>query len=342
MLIDWITMRLPEIHITEDQWLRLRSLGDRVTRTSPDGELVWETQAWDTIRSDSHQITVRLGSDSFWVQGSPARIIGDGCAVFSTGASHALDLVGCVEAMRKFVSKLLGEVLADYRSWIVTRIDVTANYALGDLSQVREALSILRNCEGGRYRVSQQAGDTVYWSHNSRLRKGKAYAKGPHLKYLMNKQNYDGRQYSEEEIKQANKLLRLELTIGSQFIREKINKPWHKISPDELRQHHTEYFKRMLGNIDMKDDTQVKEHIIKTAKTKHQGNAAYGCFLLIQNVGWEKAREAFSRPTWYRHLKVLRESGLGDADISSGSVVAVSRKVLETHQVNSWPQLMAA
>ena len=75
---------------------------------------------------------------------------------------------------------------------------------------MRDALRILRDCEGGRYRVSQQA-----WRHlstgrkNPSSRKGKAYAKGPHLTYQMGRTGYSGRQYTRDEITGSNRLLRL-------------------------------------------------------------------------------------------------------------------------------------
>ena len=76
--------------------------------------------------------------------------------------------------MVAFASTHLGIWLPDHPEvWIVSRADITQNIMLDSLSDVRVALRYLRECEGGRYRVSQQAGDTVYWSHRSRLRKGR-------------------------------------------------------------------------------------------------------------------------------------------------------------------------
>lgn len=49
----------------------------------------------------------RVGSDSVWMQGSPARVIGDGDALFGSGAAAALDLPGCVLRMRHMLSRAL-------------------------------------------------------------------------------------------------------------------------------------------------------------------------------------------------------------------------------------------
>ncbi len=329
---------------------------DRVMRYSPStGEVQWETMAWDSIRSDSHQLAFRVGSDALHIQGSPGRCIGSGDTVFGEGAAAALDLVGCVQRMAQFISAQIGHPLPmELSAWEVTRIDVTANLLLDSLEDVRVALSILRNCEGGRYRVSQQAGDTVYWSHRSRIRSGKAYAKGPHIVYQMKQKTYTGRRYSAEEIRLINRLLRLELRLGAQFMRERAPK-WHTIAPEWLRNQWRDYFERMIGGAEMKTETDVREKIweaaeimrVKMNRSRKRliqscegiAKAAYGCWLMIQSQGWEKAREAYSKTTWYRHLQVLRLAGLGDADISAGKVVQIRRKVIEARMVNSFEEL---
>ncbi|WP_201092828.1 phage/plasmid replication domain-containing protein [Thiocystis minor] len=248
MLIDWVTARAPFDAFSAADWDKLRLLGDRIQRLDPrTGELRWETSAWDSIRSDSHGLSYRCGSDAFWFQGSPARVIGDGDNTFSSGAAAALDLAGCVRRMRDFVLPVLGVSAPPVERCVVSRVDVTANLLLSGPTDVRAALAVLRNCEGGRYRVSQQAGDTVYWGGKSRLMKGKAYAKGPHLEYQLRNKNYRGPEYSPEQLMGANALLRLECTIGAQWWRERAGKHWLEITAEDLKNKWANYFHRMLG-----------------------------------------------------------------------------------------------
>jgi II/X family phage/plasmid replication protein len=178
------------------------SRGERIQRYDvATGEVRWETQAWDSMRSDSHGVAFQVGSDRLRFQGSPARAIADGNAVFGAGAAGALDVAGCVQAMGAVLGPGLDIALPGVECFNVTRVDVTQNILLSALADVRAALAILRNCEGGRYRVNQPAGDTVYWSKGSSLRSGKAYAKGPHLRHLMKQRDYGGRRYTGEEIR---------------------------------------------------------------------------------------------------------------------------------------------
>lgn len=346
MLIDWITARIEYGHIAPEYWQMLRLLTDRVMRFCPaTGETRWEAGAWDSVRSDSHQIAFRVGSDAVWLQGSPARVCGDGDAVFGSGPSAALDLVGCLQRMVAFVSSRIGVPLPSEPSqWLVSRIDVTGNLLLDDLPAVRIALRVLRECEGGRYRVSQQSGDTVYWSHRSRLQSGKAYAKGPHIEYMIKRPGYSGRVYTSSEIGLVQRLLRLELKLGSQFLRERVGKLWFEISRDDLVNYWSLFFERMVGSSEVCTESDLRQRLREVVIdgepiSDGRANAAYGCFLMIKNEGWEKARLAFSKSTWYRHLKILHLAGLGDADIAAGTVVSFRRRIIDSQVVSSWAEL---
>jgi II/X family phage/plasmid replication protein len=355
VLIDWITAYVSLETIGQEHWAQLRLLTERVMRfkpseTSHDSDdcyflidrdtVVYETAAWESVRSDSHQIAFRVGSDALWIQGSPARVCGSGDAVFGEGAAAALDLSGCVHRMAAFVSqKLAIPLFFDDKDWHVTRIDVTGNLLLDSLDDVREALRILRNCEGGRYRVSQQAGDTVYWSQLSRLRSGKAYAKGPHIRHQLKQDKYTGRMYTLDEQTLLDRLLRLELKLGAQWIRERAGVPWFRLTKQDLIDEWESYFSRMIGAADMHTNDDVKERIMAAAKTEGQGKAAYLCFLFIQEHGWERAKSEFPHNTWYRHMRVIRDAGLGDADIAAGKVVPLRRRIIECQNVESWHHL---
>lgn len=340
MMIDWVTIRVPYEKLSDHARAVCLTIGDRITRYCPQtGDERWTSAAWDSIRSDSHQIALKAGGAELWIQGSPARVIGRGDAVFGAGASAALDLRGCADHMIRWVAAHLGTDLPGPEAWILSRIDVTENLALSSLAEVRQALSILRECEGGRYRVSQQAGDTVYWSHRSKHRAGKAYAKGPHLTYMMKKPDYTGCDYTAQEIADANRLLRLELKLGRAWFERH---DWLTLKPEELKAEWSSYFERMIGDADMTGEDELKERVFQVAKTEGQAKAALGLWALIQSRGWEAARELQSRPTWYRNLKILRAAGLGDADLAKGQVVPIRKRIIEAQAVTSWAQLHAA
>jgi II/X family phage/plasmid replication protein len=342
VLIDFITAWVDLALFSEGDQAVLRSQGDRISKWNPrTGEVSWEVSTWDSVRSDSHQISIRVASDRLWCKGSPARVIGDGDAAFGAGPARALDLRGCVERMASFVCARLEVSVPAVQRWQLTRVDITSMSLTPSLATVRQALSILRNCEGGRYRVSQQAGDTVYWSHHSRLKAGKAYAKGPHLRQAQQKPGYGGRRYTKAELVAVDRCLRLELTLGSQFWRERVGMPWYELTKKQHLEWHAEYFNRMLGNVEV-TEMSIETLVQAVAPSKGQAKAAIGTWALIKSYGWEKAREMTSLRTWYRNLRILRDAGLSDADLSAGAVVALRRPLLQCQQVESWEELMAA
>lgn len=301
------------------------------------GEVLWETDVWDSVRSDSHQVSMRVSSGSLMIAGSPSRVMGDGDAVFGPGEAGR-DLFACALAMVGFVGRhLCISPMPDVRLFAVTRADVTCNYMLSNLASVRVALSELRGVEGGRYRVSQTAGDTVYWSQKSAHRSGKAYAKGPHLSYLMSRLNYSGKSYTVDDIELASRLLRLELRLGRRYFYEV--KDWYRLSWADLKARHDDFFMRMLGCESVEGvDMGFVDRLCSVAPSRGQGLAAARTWALIQSVGWQSVRDSMPRATFYRHLAILRLAGLGDADLSAGRIISL-RRPLVLRPVSSWEEL---
>lgn len=340
MLIDWLSLRLDSSSCPDwGGWVRLREWGDRILRYCPyTGETKWEVSAWDSIRSDSHQLAIKAGAGGLWVQGSPARVMGVGDTVFGAGV-EGRDIQACARAMIAFVARLLHvSPVPHFRLWVVTRADITGNYDLGSPASVRVALAELRNVEGGRYRVSQQAGDTVYYSHLSRHRAGKAYAKGPHLVHLLKQSTYTGCQYLESDLALAHRLLRLELRLGSKWFHQ-LPVPWYCLTWDNLKEQHDDYFMRMVGVEGLEGvDMAFVDRFIAVAPSEGQGKAAARTWALVQTMGWQATRDAMPRSTWFLHQKIWKAAGLGDADISAGRVVNLRRPLL-LRPVSSWEEL---
>ena len=346
MLIDWITARLPESFFTPEEWANLMTDTDRIMKYNPKtGEQHWESCAWESIRSDSHQLSFKVGSDAVWLQGSPARVIGDGCNVFSSGAASKLDLIGCVQRMSSFLFDNFGlKPRGSAHDWIVSRIDVTGNLLLDSADAVRIALDVLKELKGGKYKVNAKNTSTVYLGGNSRLTRSKIYAKGQHLRYLNKKKSYEGRIYSEYEIEKADRLLRLELTLGAQLLREKRidNKSWWELSSGDLYEYWNDYFQKMIGDSEIMDTNHLQDKVFETAPTPGQARAAMGTWALIQQNGFVAAQSMHTTSTWYRNLKILRQAGLSDTDFSMGQIVPFRRKIFECQLVESWQELLAA
>jgi len=342
-MIDWITAHCSLELFTDSERRALVRRGDRILRyNATSGEMVYETTAWDSIRSDSHSVVCRITHNDIWIQGSPGRCIGDGDTVFGSGAAAAQDVVGCVQRMARFIADQLElSYVPPALAWELTRIDITRNLLFESLVEVRQFLAFLRNAEGGRLRVNQPDGDTVYWNKGSRYIKAKAYAKGPHLRYQMKRREYNGRRYNLEELALAELLLRPEVTVFSRHWNKNWQiGHWSRITSDRLDTAWHDYFDRLINGQSIMNNEELKKRIDAVAETPGQAKAAYSCWALIQHMGWELAKENHTKTTWYRNLRILKAAGLTVTELGNGKLLPFRvQKVIVGRQVSSWGEL---
>ncbi len=334
-MLDWLTLKVDICELNDYARERLQRSQSRIFCLDSDGSLVWERTGRKTVRSDSHQITMEMDSH-FTIYGSPARVgLERVDNVFGSG-----DPVECAGRMIRFVEQCHGVQLPDYTKWKCTRMDVTHNYHLGELSNVLTALEMLRNVEGGRYQL-QTSAETVYWSPRSTRRSGKAYAKGPHMQYLAKR----GRAFlTPEEMHDVNGLLRLELSLKRHFFARTIGKPWFELSAAELEAEHEAYFAELVGKVEINEMSDMRQQCIEAAQrlglTEGLGRAAYLSWNSIRSVGFATWKADTPKATFYRHKKIMQEAGLSYADFRARNVVPIRRRRIELDQpVRSWAEL---
>jgi II/X family phage/plasmid replication protein len=336
-MIDWLTLKIDAMELSQKTFDYLRSRGDRIYRVTADGSVVWEMPARETVRSDSHQVSMEFGSQLL-IYGSPARLMtGSADNVFGSD-----DVRACAAAMVNHIANTLGYELPGYLRWSCTRLDVTENYNLGDESNVKQALSLLRHSEGGRYQV-RTTSESVYWSTNSTYRSGKAYGKGAHLEYLIKRGQL---QLDQHKLQAAAGLLRLELSLRRHFFRKVWKQKWHQLTAADLAKEHAQYFDQLVGDCEVTEMTDLQQHFAQVAVdiglTPGQGRAAFASWQWILATGYNDWREGCPRATFYRHRKILLAAGLSYADFQARKVVPFrKRHIVLDRPVKSWTQLLA-
>lgn len=329
-MIDWMTLSLPRERVSGQDWSKLSMKFSKILLIDPDGNVTWEKLARESVRSDSHQIVVEPGY-SLVIMGSPARVVhlhntwGEGCPQ------------QCARDMIQFVNHVLGLDLPPIVEWWdCRRIDVTQNYDLGGSAEVRQALLYLRHSEGGHRKVNADT-QTVYWNMKSKLRQGKAYHKGEHLRYQDRKKLAVLQPW---ELELGDRLLRLELSLKSQFWRERADVKWYELTEQCLEDMHEIYFRSLIGTMEVVEMDSLRQRIIESAETEGRGLSAYTCWALIKTVGREEARASMSKTAWYRSLKILKTAGLTDADFQAQNIVPFRRRTIELGQpVRSWADM---
>lgn len=335
-MIDWLTLSIPTTSIPAETLASLSEGQDRLIRVGGDGLIRWEKPCHVDRRSDSHRLTISLGS-YLTIMGTPARIF----SRFNDNVFGPDDIQQCALAMINTVSNEYGQV-PHPKHWRLTRLDYTYNYFLGSPDNVRQALEALRCTEGGRYQVRTDA-ETIYWSPKSAFRSGKAYAKGPHVVY---QQKRSISALPTEHVQATNSLLRLELSLRRHYWSRQAKKRWYEYTPDDFKQAHNDYFSKLIGNLTVSIQSDLQKHIRQTAVdngyTKTQGTAAYSTWLLIKEMGHAHVRQTMARSTYYRHKKILLAAGLSYTDFSNQKVVPIrSETITLGDPVNSWNELLS-
>jgi II/X family phage/plasmid replication protein len=337
-MLDWLTLKTNAINLTESARRVLQMSQSTLIMIDPDGAVKWERPSRATVRSDSHQVTVEFGSDLV-IYGSPARVALDR----QDNVFGSDDVIDCAGRMLAFVSGALGIELPVMTAWACTRMDVTENYNLGDLTTVKQALELLRHAQGGRYQVRTCA-ESVYWSPASTYRSGKIYAKGAHMDFLRRK----GECFlSDEEFQLVQGILRLELSLRRHFFKRCCEKKWYELTATDLAAEHEKYFSKLVGSVEITELSDMQARLIEAAKSLDMspgyGKSAFGSWQWIRASGFSDWRDGMARSTFYKHLKILQAAGLSYADFQGRKVVPIRRRRIVLDQpVKSWAELRRA
>lgn len=361
LLIDWLTLRLPVRQLPPILQDRLFEHLDSVAafvldRAGQPKEIRWETKRlnFDALRSDAPGLyfTVTYVGNVAWfyLGASPASLTGD-CNVFGS-----LDICAGAEALIDRARKSFSCFLAPAEEWELVRMDITGNYGLPDAANVKTALRTLLQTDSARRKATSAkgGGDTVLWSPTSDRFAGKAYHKGPHLRYLQEKEQID---LPPHLLDLADRLLRLEMRVGSRFFRELQmrgckrhgalqGRHWTTFTPADLAAMHRDFFGPLVDGVEVRDMGRVESiKLIAAANgiTESQAKSAYGTYRAIKDSGLDEVRASMSERTFYRHKKYLLTAGYSDADLCMGNVVQFRPiRIVLAQPVTCWDDLKKA
>ena len=346
MLIDWLTIRFPLTPaLGQALHERIQAALGSIVSISPQGEVLWEKRVpdWDEIRSDSLGLFWSVTGDAdgeryLTIGGSPSSLRHEGVNVFGS-----LDIREGCETLIAVASKALCAVLPSWEQWQCRRMDISANYDMGNPAQVKQALRMLLGTDAPRRRTNsdRRGGDTVYWNPSSDLTAGKAYHKGAHLRMQQRKGNI---RCDETLLDLADNLLRLELKLGARWFR-RIAFDWRYMEPDQLIGIHQSFFSSLIGGADVEvhDMGTLLQELEKHAPTKGRALAAHRTWALIKTIGWRQVKESMPDSTFRLHCSYLRAAGLSSADLCAGVVLPFRKRALVLSQpVLCWEEIRRA
>ena len=211
-MIDWLSLWLDVSLVPEPLRLLLEKESGKIMKISPDGVVEWERCAWESIRSDTHQICLRINS-RLEIQGSPARV------GFGNNAFGSLDIHYCAEKMITFALLNQGfsrDILPPLSEWGCTRIDITRNLCMTSKEEPAQALEALKYLPSGHQKISFEP-DGLYIGKRSSHQTAKVYLKGKDAKRLQKSKKAF---YTEEELLLSEYLLRFELMLRSRKVKD--------------------------------------------------------------------------------------------------------------------------
>ncbi len=344
MLIDWLTIRV-KLDASLGQNLLDRILGcmGYTFCIDSDGKEKWCKHALDIdkLRSDSEGLYWSITADGdsqryLTIGASPSSIENQGLNVFGS-----CDVGYCAAILIDHAAKALSAILPNWYNWQCRRLDITANYDMGNAAQVKQALRLLLGTDAPRRRTNSdnKGGDTVYWNPSSDLQSGKAYHKGAHLRMMSNKGNL---LVDDETLDLADNLLRLELKLGARWFRRYEDKDdWHGLTQYELTQIHHNFFNTLIGDgVEVHDMGTLLQELEKVCPTKGRALAAHRTWALIKSIGFDQTKQSMPSSTFRLHSKYLRAAGLSNADLCAAVVIPFRRKQLILREpVTGWNQI---
>lgn len=347
MLIDWLTLRIKLDSLNVNLTDRLRDCMGFTFCVDANDKLKWRKQHLDIdkLRTDSQGLYWSLTADGqsqsyLTIGASPASVENDGLNVFGS-----TDIEHCATVLIQHAGRALDAILPNWMDWQCRRLDITANYDMGNSSQVKQALRLLLGTDAPRRRTNSdtKGGDTVYWNPTSDLQAGKAYHKGAHLRFMCRR----GNMYLDDEtLELADNLLRLELKLGARWFRRYEEKDdWHTLTTYELTEIHHKFFNSLIGegDVEVADMGTLLKKLEQVCPTKGRALAAHRTWALIKTVGYSQTQSSMAKTTFYKHLEYLKAAGLSSADLCAGTVIPFRRQTLVLREpVTSWTQIRMA
>jgi len=358
LLLDWITLRIPVRQLPPILQERLYENMDTVACMSCDRngmptEIKWESKRlnFDALRSDADGLyftSCYVGNVAYFYIGASPASLQHGNNVFGS-----MDILAGADSLIARSQRAFSCFLARAEEWELCRLDVTGNYALPDFAMVKTCLRTLLQTDSARRKATsaKNGGDTVLWSPTSDLIAGKAYHKGPHLRYLREKKQIE---IDDDHLALADRLVRLEIRIGSRFWRLMrtrtkhafYGRKWWQLTAEELGQLHKEFFGPIVEGVEVRDMGRADLiELIAAANDISYGRAkaAYGTYRAIKDAGLDEVRAGMAERTFFYHKKYLKAAGITDGDLMMGNVVQFRPvRIVLAQPVSSWDDIRRA
>lgn len=218
-MIDWVTMK---IHCEHEGII----CNGSVVKVSKDNDIEWTSTSWlPVVGSHDSSIVIRSVTEStIEISGNPAKWL-QGHNLFGTSDLKRLvwlffnKLIKIPELKLKPTMSQLAHVKDGI--YTVSRVDINETWLLNNRKEVLAWI----NAAGQKMRLKHRGagqfkGDTLYWGKGSKRWFLKCYSKGDEIN--SKKSNYPAALRTPEMLEYAERSLRFEMTLKSNYLRESL------------------------------------------------------------------------------------------------------------------------
>ena len=324
-MIDWLTFVIDHLHTPLP--------AGRVLKLTAEGEIEYDIPQRMEVEGsyDSNMWIRSQGGDGtgtatqLYLHGNPAKFLQGHNIIGSDDvnvlAANTLKQI----AERTGLCLDLATAKAEKGDYSVKRIDITRSYQFNTKEEVQAAISAIAIKSRSRMGRAQTSGGTVYHGKNSRRHTMKFYAKGEELSAGKKHRLPDQLQATPLH-EFAETLLRVELTLRSNELRDLNLTSGYDFTPKVVRRLYDEYF----GRIEMTPQATIpSDELVALPR------AIRSTYLMWKNAC--DVRTTMSKPTFYRHRNELLGFGIDIALPYEGeqcNVIPLFREVTGTPVAN--------
>lgn len=292
-MIDWVTMKIPCDH---DGLI----CNGTVVKVSKDNGIEWTSMSWLPV-TGSHDATIAVRSvtsSTLEISGNPAKWL-QGHNLFGTN-----DLKRLVWLFFKKLCQIPDlqlsptvEQLASIKegNYTVSRVDINETWLLNNRKDVLAWIASAGQKMRLKHRgAGQFKGDTLYWGKGSKRWFLKCYSKGDEINNK--KSNFPEALRTSQMLEYADRSLRFEMTLKSNFLREAMLHMPMNWSDDTVKI----LLIDALRKLEMSNNMRLSDTLLESMP-----NSLRTTYLLWWHG--EDLKQILSKPTFYRRRSKLKQ-----------------------------------
>lgn len=358
VLID--TVRLNSRPLREDEIQMFRHLGKEKRAVSNEtGELLycfttaemkgsWENRILLKIQ-DKQWVNPSGNQAAFTVECDPYLIIELSLHKFVMGHNvfgGSNDLIGQLDYFIRSLNKWFDSKL-DVSDFVVERIDYAEVFEFSAKEKISKWVEIMSKANYPRRKTLRVDEQTLYFSGTTSTLK--FYHKGPEfkshdhkrLRYLLDPEVLKRLQ------SQADRVLRIEVEVKKKKLKEmfegKMPTPFElNMDMDRIQKFWDDEVKKVIRmkdkDIKKFDNVMDIQDYLKDQLGNRLGASVYLTFLNLQLSGAKNTKKQMSKPTYYRHRKLLEDHGI---DWTKAASEVVAEMKLDQEVIDFRPYLTA-